>query len=191
MQTAKRCISLAIFCAMLIHNTGCESRKISGGWWAYYPGMAFHGDPDTFISFYTGNEKYNFQIAPVWIRLKDGEIIELSKLPEERAREWEVQKRKQQGDAFVTGIDNEGIGVSKTLHFSTGINGSGCSFVFSEGRLISCAIRTAPDSELDGVQIGNSQDGEFLSFPIRRDDLIRVFGKPTKIEESWYDGPPI
>jgi len=57
--------------------------------------------------------------------------------------------------------------------------------VFHEGKLVRCAIDPgASESPFEHVEIGKSAGGEFLSFPIKRKDLVRVFGEPARIKES-------
>lgn len=185
---------LPIYCAIVFQIilcafiAGCGPRKVSYGTAVKYTNMEFTGDPNVFRAFYTGFKANQFRIAPVWMRLKDGETIELSSISEGRVRSWDYQVRN--------GTDSPG---SHTLPgsnpeermYGVDLGTGGATFTFIDGRLSSCCIRESYQTPLEGVQVGPSKAGEFLSFPIRREDLIRVFGKPNSVGEIWAKAPPI
>lgn len=182
-------IALLIVLVMLSHAVmvGCGSRKISNGTWAEYNDKEFRGTPEYFREVFLGGERCNDKIAPIWLKLKDGEVIELATLQEDRVRLWDIDVRR--------GRDYPGSHTSfhetqKAQYFSLADNRSGASFTFVKQRLVACVIRDSADSPLAGVQIGPSATGEFVSLPISREDLIRVFGKPDVIHERWVKGPP-
>ncbi len=182
-------IALVVTLVMLSHAVmlGCGSRKISNGTWAEYGDKAFRGTPGRFSEVYLGSDKCGNVIAPMWLKLKDGEVIELATLQEDRVRTWDVDIRN--------GVDYPGSHSVVYQHqdatiYRLGEQLSGSMFIFAKQRLITCVILESSDSPLAGVQIGPSAKGEFLSFPISREDLIRVFGKPDAIGEQWVKGPP-
>ncbi len=182
-------IALVVSLVMLSHAVmlGCGSRKISDGIWAEYNDKEFRGTAESFREIYLGGERCNDKIAPMWLKLKDGEVIELATLQEDRARSWDLDVRK--GRDFP-GSNSAIYRLQDATMYCLGERLSGASFTFLKQRLVSCVIRDSADSPLAGVQIGPSSTGEFISLPISREDLIRVFGKPDVIHERWVKGPP-
>lgn len=174
-----------ILCAFM---TGCGPRKVASGIAARYPNLKFVGDSDTFSEVYSGYEKSHVKVAPLWLRLKDGEVIELATISEDRVRLWDYHVRN--GTDFP-GAHTVGGGSPEKRIYGVDLGTGGATFTFVDGRLRSCCLRESYRSPLEGVQIGPSKTGEFLSFPIKHEDLIRVFGKPDSIGVNWIKAPSI
>ncbi len=182
-------IALVVMFAMLSYALilGCGSRKISYGMWAEYNDKSFRGTPDSFREIYLGGERCSDKIAPMWLKLKDGEVVELGTLQEDRVRLWDIDVRMGRDSP---GSNTTIYQLQDAQYYRLGENRSGSSFTFLKQRLVACVIRESTDNPLAGVQVGPSATGEFLSLPISREDLIRVFGKPDVIHERWAKGPP-
>jgi hypothetical protein len=158
---------------------GCWSSS-SGRYWAHYTDKAFRGSQNEFDEVYTGNRNRNYKVAAIYLKLKDGTVHKLPDFPESKAREWVMQKPEVVRDtslAEYTDINGKALA-------SYNIDGLSI-FVFHEGKLVGCGITgTMSESPLTGIQIGLTADGEFVPFPIRREDLERVFGKPDRVVQS-------
>lgn len=173
--------SLLVFLATFIVFGGC---KPQGPYWAKYTDKSFAGGHDRFSEVYTGGRSLGYKIAPIYLRFPDGNSVKLSDLAEETVRNWVSKKEPEALRELSMGKYTDPGGV--TL-MSYDVDGN-CKFTFHEGKLAGCVVTgLLTESPLAGVQVGPSADGEFLSFPISREDLVRVFGKPDK----FVQGAPV
>ena len=160
---------------------------------AEYANMIFRGNKnESYFYFETGGGEFKFTIAPIYLKLADGEVIELATLKEERAAEWAVASGHVNRDGKPDTVPmSEKPGGDRIIVTRYQI-AEDCYLDFHEGKLVCCLMRDGISSKpLAGVQYGASTNGEFLSLRCTRKDLIRVFGKPKKISRFPDTRPAI
>jgi hypothetical protein len=155
-----------------------------------YPTAQFRGGREKVYGFSSGGlkDKYranDYTIIDMYLKLSDGSIIKLGDLSEEMVREWVAKKSEALRDKSVLELTDQ-KGMKANMY---DIDGYNCLF-FRDGKLVECHI-SGPLSvgPLSSVQIGRTADGEFLSFPISREDLLRTFGEPTEIRKVAHRPP--
>lgn len=147
-----------------------------------YPRAQFRGDRKTVDSFSSGNEKYQYEIMEMYVRLKDGTIFKLGDLKEEKVRSWVAQNLTTASEKSITDLNE----LPATVYMVDGYNG----FVFRDDKFVGCHLTgNVMSGPMAGAQIGATADGEFFSFPIPREDLFRAFGEPTHIRRSHFRPP--
>jgi hypothetical protein len=166
-----------VSCAML-SEAGCENS--SGRYWFHYSDKAFSGSKETCYELYSGNSSRGYKVAPIYLKFSDGRVAKLSDLTEDTVREWIAQKSEVLRDRSVSRYtDLKGLAV--TNYDVDGVS----RFVFHDGKLVGCGINgSMTHGPFVGLQVGPGVDGEFISFPISREDLSRVFGEPERIVKS-------
>jgi hypothetical protein len=155
--------------------------KAPAGYRAEYAGKHFEtGRNDKeYNSLYCGGGLQDYQVADIYIKLKDGSIQRLIEFPEAKAQKWVAELPTELRDFSVA--EYTGGGLAQKSYRVDGEN----SLAFHNGKLVTCIIteRRPSTSPFFNVQVGASADGEFLSFPISHEDLVRVFGKPTNMRK--------
>lgn len=169
---------LMIASAAMFSPIGCDNS--SGRYWAHYPDKSFSGSKEMFFELYTGNDHRQYKVADLYLKLNTGDKVKLADISQETAKQWVMQKSDVLRDSSVMNYtDFDGVKL-------TGYNVDGISIlVFRDGKLVGCGINgKMSHGPFVDVQLSSSKEGEFLSFPISREDLIREFGKPDRIVQS-------
>ena len=97
-----------------------------------------------------------------------GEIHFLPELKEDLAKETALRKTKRE-----LGRKPE------TIYVLVAGDGAFCQIRFYDGQPSGLDV-----SGRTGIRISPIKDGEFIELPAKRSDIIRVFGKPLKIERK-------
>jgi hypothetical protein len=130
---------------------------------------------DSFYGCLTGGSQHEYRICELYLKLSDGAVLRLSELSEDTVRKW-LPKENQ--DWHISEFTSDGKPVTRYA-----VEGQyGNRFTFHDGNPVGCVITyTTRESPLRNLQIGPKREGEFVSFPLSRKDLTRVFGKPDRI----------
>jgi hypothetical protein len=121
----------------------------------------------------------------MFIRCSDGTVFKLSELKESTAKEWVLKMPNGSLESNVSEITD-----MNDKNATSYIVDSYNRFVFRDGQLVGCHFTgNVPFGQLSQAQIGVTTDGEFLAFPIQREDLFRLFGKPKEIRKSRFRPP--
>ena len=176
------CVHFSALLLLVVTAAGCWGGMSSTSvmYEAQYSDKRFTGDPTEYFSFGSGSETVpEAKIAPIYLRLKDGTVIKLAELSESTASDWFKPESEALRKFSITKYES-----STGMELTSYKVDSSTRFVFYEGRLLKCIIDgMSSEGPFDGVQVGPAADGEFLSFPIKRKDLVRVFGEPELIRK--------
>ena len=147
-------------CGVLVGIMGSVLSMQSYGSEAIYKDMLFGvGESGEYSSFFTDVDEGG--IAKVYVRRPESRVVfDLPNLTERQL--IELWPTADDGD-----IDGETV-------YSRGGN-LGSAFGFRNGTLTSCRL-----SDIAGLEISPSRNGEFISLPAKQKDVHRLFGKPNR-----------
>jgi hypothetical protein len=152
---------------------------------AEYPSAQFHCSHDKCYSLYTGGHNNSYQIIDIHLRFEDGKTARLREITEDTARKWVASKSEPLQKASVREVTDR-KGIKRTEYDLDGHHW----LSFRDGKLVDCHIGGPLDrGPLKGVQIGTSADGEFLAFPVSREDLVRILGQPRDVRKATHRPP--
>jgi hypothetical protein len=125
-------------------------------------------------------------LADVYLRFSDGSVVPLKEMSEDVAKTWAL---RFQGDAITKAI-TEMKGGREQPYTDYRVDEMS-SLSFRNGKLIWCIVGPKPieASPFKDVGIGPTAEGPFVSLPVSREDLVRVFGKHGPIKKHQSPQP--